>query len=69
MPQHLWHYTGHHGQRRYCEVCHRVQKYERQTTGGRYAWMPPCSPICPGDDEDGGQGGPRRVRPKPLEDA
>jgi hypothetical protein len=69
MPQHLWQISGHAGRRRVCEVCNTIQHWRKVAPGGRYAWDPACSPICPGDDEDGGQGGPRRVRPKPLEDA
>jgi hypothetical protein len=53
MPQHLWHDFS---RTRFCEVCFASQ---RQAEGD---WSPPVSPICPGDDEDGG----RRARRKPL---
>jgi hypothetical protein len=53
MAQHLWN-EFRHG--RLCEVCLTLQA---DFTG---AWKPPVSPICPGDDNDGG----RRVRPRPY---
>jgi len=58
MAQHLWREaplpsgTDH----RICEVCLTQQL----RPGG--AWGPRVSPICPGDDDDGG----RRVRPRPY---
>lgn len=54
MPQHLW--VG--GEIvRMCEVCTAIQ---RATASG---WTPPVSPICSGDDDDGGR---RRPRNRPL---
>lgn len=55
MAQHLWESVG---AARCCEVCMFVQ------TRHDGAWLPPISPICAGDDDDGQ---PRRRRgPKPL---
>jgi hypothetical protein len=55
MAQHLW-ITFTHG--RLCEVCRTLQA---DFTG---EWKPPVSPICPGDDDEGGRGR-RRNRPRP----
>ena len=53
MAQHLWQTFL---MVRMCEVC-RAAQTERQM-----GWTPPVSPICPGDDDDGG----RRLRPRPY---
>lgn len=54
MAQHLWHEFL---RIRACEVCLRTQIF----AGGE--WAPDLSPICAGDDDDGGR---RRTRPKPV---
>jgi len=53
VAQHLWRGMS---LIRICEVC---KKHQFGPNGG---WQPHVSPICAGDDDDGG----RRVRPRPY---
>lgn len=53
MPQHLW--RGDQKAYRVCEACRAPQYYKHGE------WLPPLSPICPGDEEDdNSRRGPRR---------
>ena len=52
MPQHLWCETERF---RVCEVCD-----VRQVLRKKLEWLPEVSTICPGDQDEDGEGGSRR---------
>jgi hypothetical protein len=54
MAQHIWTTVSIF---RFCEVC------EARQFGTGEGWRPPISPICSGDDDDGGRRCTTRPRP------